>query len=138
MAASAAVSGFGTVFAYESTTDTYTALGEILSVSPPSQARDNIETTHMASDDGYREYIGGLRDGGESTVAMNYTEAGANLLQTLFHADVEKFKITLPGSSTWVFSAIVTAVATDDVVVDDKIAMSMTLKVTGKPVFTAV
>jgi len=138
MAASAAVNGFGAVFAYISSGSTYTDLAEVLSVTPPSISVETIDATHMGSDDGFREYIASLKDGGEVTVNLNYVEASATLLQTLVLAGVETFKVTFPGSSTFVFNGIPTAFAFDDVVIDDKIAMSLTIKVTGKPVYTAV
>jgi len=139
MAASAAVNGFGAVFAYLSTDpSTYTALAEVLSVTPPSINVETVETTHMGSDDGFREYIASLKDGGEVTVNLNYVEASATLLQTLVLAGVETFRVTFPGSSTFTFSGVPTAFAFDDVVIDDKVAMSLTIKVTGKPVYAAV
>jgi hypothetical protein len=139
MAASAASSGFGAVFAYLSTDpSTYTSLAEVLSVTPPEIAVETIEVTHMGSDDGFREYIAGLKDGGEVTVNLNYVEASATLLQTLVLAGVETFRITFAGASTYTFSGIPTAFTFDDVVIDDKMAMSLTIKVTGKPVYAAV
>ena len=72
------------------------------------------------------------------TVNLNYVEASATLLQTLVLAGSETFRITFPGSSTYVFSGIPTAFSFDDVVIDDKVAMSLTIKVSGKPVYTAV
>ncbi|WP_426041504.1 phage tail tube protein [Brevundimonas sp. TWP2-3-4b1] len=138
MAASASVNGFGTIFAYESATSVFTALAEVLSVTPPSLNVETAETTHMGSDDGYREYIATLKDGGEVTVNLNYVEASATLLQTLINAGIETFKITFPGSSTFTFTGIPTAFAFDDVVIDDKIVMSLTIKVTGKPTYLAV
>lgn len=139
MAASAASAGFGTTFSYLSTDpSTYTALAEVLSVTPPSISVETIDATHMGSDDGFREFIASLKDGGECTVNLNYVEASATLLQTLVLAGMETFKITFPGSSTVIFSGIPTAFTFDDVVIDDKIAMSLTIKVSGKPVFAAV
>jgi hypothetical protein len=139
MAASAASNGFGAVFAYLSTNpSTYTDLAEVLSVTPPSINVETVDVTHMGSDDGFREYIASLKDGGEVTVNLNYVEASATLLQTLVLAGVETWKITLPGSSTLIFSGIPTAFAFDEVVIDDKITMSLTIKVTGKPVYAAV
>jgi hypothetical protein len=138
MAASAASNGFGTTFSYESAADTYTALAEVLSVTPPSISVETIDATHMGSDDGFREFIASLKDGGECTVNMNYVEASATLLQTLVLAGMERFKIVFPGSSTFIFSGIPTAFAFDDVVIDDKVAMSLTIKVSGKPVYLAV
>ena len=137
MAASAATSGFGATFAYESAPSTYTSLAEVLSVTPPTISVETVDVTHMASDDGFREYIASLKDGGEVTVNMNYVEASATLLTTLVLAGLETFKITFPGSSTYTFSGIPTAFAFDDVVIDDKVAMSLTIKVSGKPVFAA-
>ena len=138
MPASASVNGFGTIFAYESAPSVFTPLAEVLSVTPPSLNVETVETTHMGSDDGYREYIASLKDGGEVTVNLNYVEASATLLQTLINAGLETFRVTLPGSSTFTFSGIPTAFAFDDVVIDDKVAMSLTIKVTGKPVYAAV
>lgn len=138
MAASAAKNGFGTVFAYLSTDPTtFTDLAEVLSVTPPSINVETAETTHMGSDDGFREYIATLKDGGEITVNLNYVAASATLLQTLVLAGVETFKITFPGGGNVTCKAIPTAFEFDEVVIDDKIAMSLTLKVTGKPVYSA-
>lgn len=138
MAASAATSGFGATFAYESGVGVYTALAEVLSITPPSISVETIETTHMASDDGFREYIASLKDGGECVVNLNYVESSATLLQTLVLAGLETFKITLAGASTITFSGVPTAFTFDDVVIDDKMAMSLTIKVSGKPVYAAV
>ena len=139
MAASAATSGFGATFAYLSTEpSTYTSLAEVLSVTPPSISVETIDATHMASDDGFREFIAGLKDGGECVVTMNYVEASATLLQTLVLAGLETFKITLAGGSTLIFSGIPTGFAIDDVVIDDKMTMSFTVKVSGKPAYLAV
>lgn len=139
MAASAAVNGFGAIFAYLSTDpSTYTALAEVLSVTPPSIAVETVDVTHMGSDDGFREYVASLKDGGEVTVNLNYVEASATLLQTLVLAGMETFRITFPGSSTFTFTGIPTAFSFDDVVIDDKVAMSLTIKVSGKPIFAAV
>ena len=138
MAASAAINGFGAVFAYESAPATYTALAEVLSVTPPSISVETVDATHMGSDDGFREFIAALKDGGEAVVNMNYVESSATLLQTLVLAGVETFKITLAGGSTFVFSGIPTNFAINELVIDDKMTMSFTIKVSGKPVFTAV
>ena len=83
MPASAATLGFGAVFAYESATSVFTALAEVLSITPPEITTETTDVTHLGSDDGFREFIAALRDGGEATVNMNYVEASATLLQTL-------------------------------------------------------
>lgn len=139
MAASAATSAFGATFSYLSTDpSTYTALSEVISITPPSISVETIDATHMASDDGFREFIASMKDGGEAVVNLNYVESSATLLQTLVLAGLETFKITLNGGSTLVFTGIPTNFNFEDLVIDDKMAMSLTIKVSGKPVFTAV
>ena len=138
MAASAAVNGFGTIFAYESAASTYTAFGEVLNVTPPSWNRETIDATHMASDDSYREHIASLFSAGECVVTLNYIEAGMTLLQTIIGAGLESFKITIPGASTIIFNAIPTGVKMSDLQIDDKVTVELTLQPTGKPTFTAV
>ena len=139
MAASAAVSGFGTTFSYLSTDpSTYTALGEVLNVTSPDKSRETVDVTHMGSDNAHHEYIGTLFEAGSVTVVMNYTEAGAALCETLFAAGTETFKITYPGSSTEVFSGIPTGFTNGDLVIDDKVTMTLTIKITGKSTYTVV
>lgn len=139
MAASAASSGFGATFSYLSTDpSTYTDLAEVLSITPPSIAVETIDATHMGSDDGFREFIASLKDGGECAVTLNYVEASATLLQTLVLAGRETFKITLAGGSTLIFTGIPTSFAIDEVVIDDKMTMTFNIKVSGKPVYAEV
>lgn len=138
MAASAASSGFGGVFAYMSAPDTYTDLAEVVSFTPPGISVETIDATHMSSDDGFREFISGLKDGKDFSVVLNYVEASATLLQTLVLAGKETFRITLAGGSTLTFSGIPTDFQIDDVVIDDKMTMSLAGKTSGKPVFLAV
>ena len=139
MAASAAVNGFGAVFAYLSTDpSTYTALAEVISISPPGVSVETVETTHMGSDDGFREYEASLKDGKESTVLLNYVEASATLLQTLVLAGKETFRITIPGLSTITWTGIPTDFQINDLEIDDRVTMSFTVKTSGKPVYAAV
>jgi hypothetical protein len=139
MSASAASSGFGTTFSYLSTDpSTYTALSEVISISGGDIEREVIEATHMASDDGYREKIGGMLNVTPYVVVLNYIEASATLLETLIGAGRETFKITYPGSSTRVFSGIPTGLSYGDASIDDKLTMTLTIEPSGKSVYTAV
>lgn len=63
----AGTSAFGTILAFGDgdTPEVFHKLGAIKDVSGPSLARDTIEKTNMNSPQGYREFIGGLRDAGE-------------------------------------------------------------------------
>ena len=43
----------------------YVTMGDVRSLSGPSMTRAAIDNTHSTSPAGWREFIGGLRDGGE-------------------------------------------------------------------------
>lgn len=139
MAATAATKGFGTTVDYLSTApSTYSTIGELVAVTPPAKTRETIDATHMLSPDGYREFISSLRDGGEATFTFNYTAAGYAILEDHFDDDEPAtYKITLVDGATIVFSGLVTEHPIDDIAIDDKVGMSATVKVTGKPVYTA-
>lgn len=51
---------------------TFTPIPGCGSFSGPGQTRDTIDTTSHSSTGGYREYISGLRDGGEITFDINW------------------------------------------------------------------
>lgn len=139
MAATAAKTGFGTTLQYLSTDpSTYSTIGELKSFTPPSSTRETVDATHMASPDGYREFIGTLRDGGEATATFNFTAAGYAILNTIFDQDaLETFKATLPGGDNFVYQAIITEKPIDNIEIDGIVMMSATFKISGKPVFTA-
>src|SRR5688572_5498266 len=61
---------------------TFTTLGEVISITPPNISRDSIDASHTQSPDQWREFIAGMKDGGEMAVEMNAISAGSDL-QTL-------------------------------------------------------
>ncbi|GLK49491.1 hypothetical protein GCM10017620_24640 [Brevundimonas intermedia] len=138
MAATEAVKGFGLTAEYLSTApSTYSAIGELLSATPPQKSREVIDATHMQSPGGYREFISSLRDGGEATLTFNYTADGYEVLEGMFDDDdPANFRITLSDGATIVFDGLVTEQPIDDIAIDDKIGMSATIKVTGPVTFT--
>lgn len=135
MAASSAESATGTDFSWNSV-----AVVEVNSVGDIDLTADDIEVTHYNSDDGYKEYIQGLRDGGEIAVEGNFipSDAGQAALLSDFNAGtVRTFLVTLPNTdaSTWSGSAYIKGFTTSQPI-NDKIMFTATLKLTGKPSFT--
>ena len=122
------------------TTETFTDIAEITSISPPSLSKDTIETTTHNSVDRYKEFISGLRDAGEVSLDINYDPADAthNLLTGLL-GEYEKdapsnYKIIFPdsGTTTWSFAGILTSFEAS-APIDDKLTASITIKISGKP-----
>jgi len=128
--ASSAISGVGTVFKRNAV-----ALAEVNSISGPNRTRDTIDVTTLDSTGGYREFIGGFRDGGEVVLDMNYTRNGFDLLNTDFenNTTAQSYVLVMPdtGNTEFAFSGWVTAIS-KSIPLDDKITMSVTIKIDGQ------
>ena len=95
----AGYSGFGTRFERGDggTPETFDLIGEATDISGPEQERDTIEVTSHQSPNGFREWVGGLSDGGEVSFEVRYDPALHNVLQDDF-ADPQprNYRIVLP------------------------------------------
>lgn len=136
-----AVAGVGTSFQREndSSSGVYTAVAEVNSISGPGMTRDFIDVTSLDSTGGYREFIGGFRDGGQVTLNMNFTRDGYEQMRLDFTSDDSvNYQIVLPdtGATTLGFAAFVTDLPLS-ISPDDKITVDVTLKVTGEVTLTS-
>lgn len=127
---------FGTTLVYSTGSKT---VGELTSISGIELTADTIDMTSHQSTDRYREYIQGLRDGGEVTVTGVAYPSDTGQAQVLTHyaaGDSQELVMTFPDSSNWTFDGIVTSyhpVTSADI--DGKLEFSATFKIDGKPVF---
>ena len=106
---------------------------------------DTADVSDHESAKFYREFVNTFRDGGEVTLGLRFDpdevtqSEAANGLIALFELDVASaFTILWPntGASTWAFNAFVTGYE-PSADFDGELDLSVTLKVTGDPVFTA-
>ena len=114
-----------------------TAIAELTNIGGPALSADTIEATSHDAADGYREFLQGLRDGGEISIEGNFIPGNAGqvaLVTDLNDGSLDEYTITLPVAmaTTWVFDAIVTAFESSSPF-DDKASFTATLKVSGKP-----
>jgi len=130
--------GHGAILTY--TTDAK-VIANIKSVGPPSLSRDALEVTTHDSPDAFREFIGGLKDGGEVAMEGVYVPSDTGQAQLITHlksdtADgVAALTLVLADGSDWDFNAICTSYEGSSPH-DDALGFSATLKVTGNPVFS--
>lgn len=130
----AAKSGFGTTLQWNGE-----LVAERVSITGPSQSMDTIEVSNHDSPDGFKEYLAGMRDGGEITIEGNWiphSDSDQVVMNTDFQAGTSReVIITLPTSmaTTWTATCFITNLE-PSYPYDDKIGFSATLKVTGKPV----
>jgi predicted secreted protein len=112
-------------------TQSYTTIAEVLDIDGPSQAREQIEVTSHSSD-GWREYIAGLRDGGEVSFPVNMVPADQDDLRALFDdGTTGTFKIVYPNGWKDTFTAIVTDWSTKSPV-DGAVTDEIKLKISGE------
>ncbi len=114
------------------TAETFTTLAEVLDIDGPSQSRDSIEVTSHSSN-GWREFIAGLKDGGEISFDLNMVPDDATQQTLRDHFDdgtVGNYQIVYPNGWQDDFAATITDYGTKSPV-DGPVTDSVTLKISG-------
>lgn len=122
----------------------YTAVANVTNVSGPAIERETIETTvhkpKSAPGAGWRTFIGGLKDGGEVSLDINYTADGHNAIYADFEdGDPRAYRLVLPDpdQTAWELNLIITGFEAE-FPFDGKAEGTLTFKVSGKPNLTAL
>jgi len=135
---------FGTQLKRDTTgSGSYSTIANVSDLSGPSRQRDAIEVTAHDSPDQYREFVKGLKDGGEVTATLNYDpgqSTHSDLDSDFEEKDLRSYQIViLPGDDnehTWTFNALITDLG-DSFPVDDRMERDVTFKISGKPILAA-
>ncbi len=123
-------------------TEAFTTIANVTSINGPARTRETIDVTSHDSEDGWMEFLGGLKDGGEISLDLNYDPSETTQALDDDFDDVEPRNyqvVILPDTAdehTWSLSCILTGLE-DEFPYDDKMSRSVTLKVTGKPTLSA-
>lgn len=139
MATSARI-GYGTLFksGNGASPEVFATLAEVTSITPPAMARDTVDASHEESPGAWREFIAGMKDGGEISLELNFVAGGSSSLALMSEFDLDgplatkNRQIVFPDGSYFAFAAILTAFE-PDAPLDDKMTASATYKITGKP-----
>lgn len=95
----AGLDAFGTQFKRDATgAGSFVTIANVPDISGPSRSREAIEVTAHDSPDQYREFVKGLKDGGEVELTINY-DPGAATHQALDDDFEEKTCATTRSSS---------------------------------------
>lgn len=135
----AAVDAFGTQWELgngDGPPETFTPVAEVTNVDVLDVKVDTTDASSHDSAGQWREFIPGMKDGGELSFDINYDPA---LHGTIFSAiGIEKnMKIVLTdaGAAEVAFAGIVTGMKAS-APYDDKLSASVTVKVNGAPTIT--
>jgi predicted secreted protein len=137
----AGIDGFGTALARSdmASSPTFTEIANVTSISGPGISRETIDVTAHDSPDGWREFLGGLKDGGEVSFDLNWDVEEPTheaLVSDLEDSVPRDYKLVFPNDiAEWAFKAILTGFEAS-FPTDDKITASVTYKISGKPVLT--
>lgn len=120
--------------------ETFTTIAEVQDIAGPKLALATEEVTHHTSTGGYDEFIGTIKSGGEVTFDLNFIVQDATqsfstgLIKDYDDKTLRNFTITWTdtGTTTWPFSALVTAFEPDGPV-SGKLSAAVTLKISGQP-----
>ena len=119
-------------------------IGGLTSIGGIEITAETIDTTTLDSDGGYREFIGGFKDGGEVPVEGFFEpgeESGQVEMQDSLDAGTaDPYTIAFPTDPAyeWNFNGVVTAFNVGNAEVDGTIGFGATIKVSGKPVLSQV
>lgn len=133
--------GFGTQFKRGdgNSPESFVAIAEVTGGMMPDLSKDAVDATHHRSPNRYREFISGLRDGGEIEVVANFVPGSSDVddMFTDYNADAARnYQIVWTDGSEFEFSGILIGLSMDPPL-DDKMSVTMRFKVSGQPTYTA-
>ena len=124
----------------------YTQYGDLRAIMMPDKTRGTADSTVMESTDDYREIIPGWKEGGEPTLRFAFHKTQYALLDAIFEADtIARYQFKFPlltgetNNSLFTFLAVITKLGHPEKSTEgDEIwETELTLKISGKPTFTA-
>ena len=117
--------------------EVFTAIAKVTNVSGPETERETYDVTAHDSESGWREFIGGLKDGGEVSLELNYDPRDHDVLMADYEdTEPRNYKLVFPQNlGEWALKLILTGFS-QEAPVDDKLSAEVTFKVSGKPEIT--
>jgi predicted secreted protein len=114
-------------------------VAKLTSINGVELTRETSDVTALDSEDGYREYEGSWKDGGEVSIEgylVLEEGKGQKEIYDLFESnEVQDFSIVYPTTidAHWDFKGLVTGFSTS-ADLEDPLGFSATIKTSGKPV----
>lgn len=138
-----AIAGIGTLLKVGdgASPEVFSTIASITNISGPKITAAQYDVTSMDSTNNYREFISGLKDGGEVSFSIffnpsetTHKEGTGGLLKFLEDRTVKNWRIDFPVSpvARWSFAGVVTGFE-NEAPVDGPITATITIRVSGKP-----
>lgn len=108
------------------------AIGQIVSLDGPSIEVDDVEITSIASTNGWKEFIAGLKDAGEISGTLVYKEAEAETVIDAMGGAAEVWTLLFSDGSNFACSGYLKAQGTASPI-EDRIEQTFSIKLSGEP-----
>lgn len=117
--------------------ETFTALAELKSMTPPKFMREWVDATHTDSDSNYKDAVPGLKDAGELSAEFNFVD-DAQMTAMLADYDsgaVRNYKVTFPTATArnFVFAAGIAEWGPSQIAINAPMTRAVKLKLLGAP-----
>jgi predicted secreted protein len=129
--------GIGTKLEYYESAE-YHPIANIYSLTGPSLTKETVDSTALDTPNGYRQFIGSLKNSGTLAFSLLFTSGGYEVIKGFYDSNTSvQFRITLPDKATveghgsqFVFHGLVTELPLT-VPVEDKVTCDVTVKISG-------
>lgn len=117
-------------------------VGSLTSINPPEMSSETTDVTDLSNADGYKEFLGGFKDGGDIGVEgyMDGEDEGQQAMHDAFEdQEVHDIKIVFPETigKEWTTKGVINKFKAGDASVTDALKFSAGVKVSGKPTLGA-
>ena len=142
MANTQAALGYGTLLQRGdiATATNFATVAEVRNIDGPKLTKDFKEATHMQSPNGFREYVGALKDGGSVTFTVNFvpSDGSQDALTGLiydFTNNVKRYwREVWPTTPNYTVTYLAEVQDLDPKTpADDVMTMDVTIKISGSP-----
>lgn len=115
-------------------------IADLTSIGRIGIESDEIDVTTLDSSGGFKEFIAGFKDAGEVSISgiIKSEDAMEAMLDLADSQNIEKWTITTPNGSTWAFDGFVKMFEEGEATVDGVRNFNGTIRISGKPIYTAV
>lgn len=125
-------------------TGSYVAMTNLKDISGPEINAETLDVTTHDSADNFNEFLAGIADGGEVTFEVEFDPASVaheTLWNDVAERQLHNFRLILPGGSDSLgmiaFAGLLTKIGMG-LPVKGSIMAPVTIKVSGKPVYTGL
>lgn len=113
---------------------TFTRITGVFDMNPAASTGDAVDATDADSDEAWKEKIPGLKDAGDIAIEIEYEKSQhASLFDDLFMKK-RGWRATMPDGSNFEFNGFINELPVA-APLDDRIATSFSIAVSGRPVF---